>query len=382
MNRIIFIPFPITRRKRIEFILSAIIITLTCILFSAAKSDDDIEFLLGGDVSFIPQMEIAGFTYKENGEPKDPFLILKNYGLNAIRLRLWHTPANGFCNTDATLKMAKRVAAQGFKLILNFHYSDTWADPAHQKKPAAWENLSFSELKQEVFNYTSNVVAALVAQNTPPYIVQTGNEITPGFLWDDGNVGRFNDDLHWRQFTELLKSAIDGVRSVKSPSKIYTMLHIDCGGNNARSRWFFDNIEKYKVDYDVIGVSYYYWWHGTLDDLKTNITDLALRYKKPIIVVETAHPWRLYNSQIPRRKNQIQPHPGYEATPQGQKKFLTDLVGIVKNLPENRGKGVIYWAPEWVPTKGIRSNWGEVTLFDDNGEPLPALEALNVKKYK
>ncbi|MGB9601811.1 MAG: glycoside hydrolase family 53 protein [Verrucomicrobiia bacterium] len=374
---------PITElSQRKKALLLATLITLFSILIESAKSEDNIDFLLGGDVSFILQMENAGFTYKVNGKPQDPFLILKNHGLNAIRLRLWHTPTNGFCNAEATLKMAKRLATHGFKLILNFHYSDTWADPAHQKKPAAWEHLSFPELKQEIFTYTSNFVAALVSQNTPPYIVQTGNEITPGFLWDDGNVGKFNDELHWRQFTELLKSAINGVRSVKCPTKIYTMLHIDCGGNNARSRWFFDNIENYKVDYDVIGVSYYYWWHGTIDNLKTNISDLAQRYKKPVIVVETAHPWRLYNFQYPRGKNRIQPHPGYEATPQGQKKFLTDLVDIVRNLPDTRGKGVIYWAPEWVPTKGIRSNWGEVTLFDDNGEPLPALEALDIKNYK
>ena len=154
------------------------------------------------------------------------------------------------------------------------------------------------------------------------------------------------------------------------------MIHIDCGGNIDKSRQFFDNLKKHGVEFDLIGLSYYPWWHGTMTELGKNMNDLATRYGKDVLVVETAHPWFLYNSGK-KKKGEIQPHPGYEASVNGQENFLRDLIALVRNVPKGRGKGVVYWAPEWIPIKGSGSAWSELTLFDNQGQALPSINVFN-----
>ncbi len=346
-------------------------------IVTAAEPPQKENFMKGADISFLPQMEKLGAVYSDRDRKKDLFVLMKDHGINTVRLRVWHTPENGHCGKKATLDMARRARDSGMRLIIDLHYSDTWADPAHQFKPAAWTNLSFSGLENAVRQYTYETISALVARKTPPDIVQIGNEITGGMLWDDGNIARFNDELHWKQFTRLLKAGIAGVKEASGKkSSTRTMIHIDCGGNNKTSRWFFDNLQKQDVEFDIIGLSFYPWWHGTLRDLGRNINDLAMHYNKDVIVTETAHPWFLFNTDR-KKKGEIDSHPGYEASVTGQENYIRDILALVRTVPGRHGMGVVYWAPEWIPLKGSRSTWSELTLFDNQGQVLPSINAFN-----
>ncbi len=235
--------------------------------------------MLGADISFLPQLESRGMKFSDKGMEKDIFEILKDHKFNYIRLRIFNDPAadsgyspkKGFCD-EHTKAMAKRIKAAGMKFLLDFHYSDTWADPGKQFKPSAWKGYNFEELKDAIRSYTKDVLLALKAQGTLPDIVQVGNEINSGIIWPDGKASNMDT------LTQFLKAGIAGVNDV-DPS-INIMLHIVCGGQNKKSRYFFDNMISYGIDFDIIGQSYYPKWHGTLDSLKDNLTDLAKRYKQ------------------------------------------------------------------------------------------------------
>jgi arabinogalactan endo-1,4-beta-galactosidase len=270
--------------------------------------------MLGADISFLPQLESRGIKFSDNGVQKDALQILKDHRFNYIRLRIFNDPAadsgyspgKGFCDLEHTEAMAKRVKAAGMKFLLDFHYSDTWADPGKQFKPAAWKGYSFEQLTQAVREYTRTVLTALKEQGTLPDMVQVGNEINHGILWPDGNTKNLDT------LAAFLKAGIAGVNDV-DPS-INIMLHIACGGQNDQSRYFLDNMLARHVDFDVVGESYYPQWHGTLDQLKSNLTDLATRYKQDVVVAEyTEH-----------------------------KKEVND---IEFNLPDNKGKGTFIWEP-------------------------------------
>ena len=253
------------------------------------------DFIRGVDISRLLLIEDNGGIYTKSGIQKDVLEIFTDHHINYVRLRIWHTPADGYCDLNKTLIMAQRIKNAGLKLMLDFHYSDTWADPGHQTKPAVWENISFQALKDSIHRYTSHVITALKSQNTLPDMVQIGNEIRCGMLWDEGRVcGQFDTPEQWTQFVELIKEALRGVNENVTPDDtVKTVIHIDCGGNNLASRWFFDNLFLYDVDFDIIGLSYYPWWQGTLSDLEYNTHDLAQRYDKDVIIVETAYPWTL-----------------------------------------------------------------------------------------
>jgi arabinogalactan endo-1,4-beta-galactosidase len=270
--------------------------------------------ILGADISFLPQLEARGMKFSDKGVQKDAIQILKDHQFNYIRLRIFNDPAadsgyspgKGFCDLEHTEAMAKRVKAAGMKLLLDFHYSDTWADPGKQFKPAAWKAYDFEQLTQAIREYTRNVLTALKNQGTLPDMVQIGNEINHGILWPDGSTK--NPDT----LAAFLKAGIAGVNDV-DPS-INIMLHIACGGQNDQSRYFLDNMLARHVDFDVIGESYYPQWHGTLDQLKSNLTDLAARYKQDVVVAEyTEH-----------------------------KREVND---IEFNLPDGKGKGTFIWEP-------------------------------------
>jgi beta-galactosidase len=242
--------------------------------------------ILGADISFLSQLEARGIKFSDKGVEKDAIEILKNHGFNYIRLRLFVDPSNdsgyspgkGFCDLRHTLQMAKRIKNSGIKFLLDFHYSDTWADPGKQYKPLAWKDLNFPELSNKLYEYTRQVLAALKAQGTLPDMVQTGNEINHGMLWPDGNI------QHPGSVAILLKAAIRAVR--ETDPNIITMLHIALGGQNSESEFFLDNMINRGVNFDVIGESYYPKWHGTLQDLQTNLSALKMKYKKPVIVAE------------------------------------------------------------------------------------------------
>ncbi len=338
----------------------------------------EISFIKGADISFLPQIEDNGGVFKEAGTPKDLMQILKDYGINYIRLRLWHTPAENYNNLPKILSMASRGKAMGFKLLLDFHYSDTWADPGHQRKPKAWENISFDALKDSLYQYTQRVIRALDRQGTPVEMVQLGNEINSGMLWNDGRVGG-NYDSNWPNLAALLKEAVRAVReSSARGDSIKIMIHIANAANNSGCRWFFDRLIANGVNFDIIGLSFYPWWHGTLGQVKSNLNDLASRYKKDIIIAEYAYPWTLqwFDNQNNIVGNQSQLHAGYPASVDGQALFIRDLMKIVRQTKEGRGTGLFYWAPEYISTPAFPSNWENNTLFDFYGNTLKSINAF------
>jgi arabinogalactan endo-1,4-beta-galactosidase len=339
---------------------------------------EPLTFIQGVDASYLQQIEDAGGLYYENGVPADALKIFKNHGVNYIRLRLWHSPIIGYNNLDHTLTMAKRIKALGMGLMIDFHYSDTWADPGKQTKPAAWANLSFEELEKAVHDYTRDVVTALKKQGTLPDMVQIGNEITPGMLWDDGRVGGAYN-ANWPRFAALLKAGVSGVQDSLAPGeKVQIILHIDTGGNNETSRWFFDHIVEQNVPFDMIGLSYYPWWHGTLADLGNNVNDLAERYQKPIMVVETAYPWTLDNND--NVGNLVGPQsqllPEFPPSVEGQRNFLLAEKKILKNVPNGLGLGMFYWAADDITSPRFGSVFENAATFDFQGNVLDSLKAF------
>jgi len=292
--------------------------------------------VLGADISFLPQLEDRGMKFNDKGIQKDAIQILKGHGFNYIRLRIFNEPAadsgyspkKGFCDLEHTKQMAKRIKAAGLKFLLDFHYSDTWADPGKQFKPSAWKGLSFPVLKDSMYAFTKKVIVELKAQGTAPDMVQIGNEINHGMIWPDGHVS------HLDSLAQLIKAGTDAVLQV-DPS-IIMLLHIALGGQNDESVFFLNNMLSRGVYFDVIGESYYPKWHGTLDDLRNNLTDLATRYSKDIIVVEY--------SQLKKEVNDI-----------------------AFDLPNDRGKGTMIWEPlnTWEKIFDEKGNSNELMLTYD-----------------
>lgn len=337
-------------------------------------------FLKGADLSVLQKLESLGVVYKQDGRPTDALAILKHHGCNIIRLRLFHTPngKDAVCNSlQYTAILARRVKAAGFQLLLDFHYSDTWADPGHQTLPAAWADLPFDRLEQAVYEYSRHVVDTLKRSAALPDIVQIGNEITPGMMWPAGRVGGkdFNTPERWQRLGRLLKAGRRGVRDAGGPG-VQIMLHIDRGGSPGVTRWFFDHMAEQGVEFDLVGLSYYPWWHGTMDALRRNLAATARRYRKPIVVVETAHPHRLAPGRTTVASRQKHPLP-YPATPDGQRQFLAELLRVVRATPDGLGRGVLWWGAEYVPVEGMRTGWASKAMFDAKGNALPVFTSFD-----
>jgi arabinogalactan endo-1,4-beta-galactosidase len=352
-------------------------------------SFDDIELVpgqaalstLGADISSLMKSEDKGGVYKySNGTQADALQILKDNGLNYARLRVWVNPADGYHNKAEILAMALRLKSLGIKLLVDFHYSDDWADPGKQNKPAAWANYDMERLKQAVYDHTFDVCNSLAAQGTPADMVQVGNEINAGILWSDGDYNHFDN------MAALLKSGYQATKDASSSTLV--MLHIAEGGDNEMARWFFDNLARRDVPYDVIGVSYYPFWHGSLAQLQANLNDISVRYDKDVMVAEFAYPFTVLEddtlSNIANRKLAID---GYLFTPDGQHRMLRDVMSVVRAVQNGRGLGVFYWDATWtaVPGNGWDTKdpnsgnaWENQALFDFNDKALPALgEYLN-----
>jgi len=329
-------------------------------------------FYAGGDPSEIPQVEASGGVYTVHGQKVDPLVAMKQAGWTAIRLRIWNQPTAKFCDLHHTLAMAKRAHDAGLRVMLDFHYSDWWADPQKQNKPAAWKDLNFADLQKALHDYSRDVVKALVDQGTPADIVQPGNEITNGMLWPDGKL-EINDN-GWPQITLLLKAAIAGIKEGGGANPPRIMIHLDQGGQNDVSRLWLDNYFKRGGDLDIIGLSYYPQWHGKMDELRENLRDLAKRFKKDILVAETSFPYAVrVRPGAPATQAPTSPVPGIPPTPEGQAIYLKKLTDIVKATPDHRGIGVLWWAPAQIASANRRGFSSPVSLFDQNGEALPAL---------
>lgn len=356
------------------------LVCLLMFLLTGATFDAEaqrVDFINGADGSIIDQIEQSGGKFYDDGTEKEVLEIFKKYGFNLIRLKLWHTPAQPYNGLPNVLEMAKRIDGMGMDFMLDFHYSDTWADPGHQYKPAAWEDLSFEILGDSVYEYTKYVMTLLKEQNTLPTMVQIGNEIACGMLWDDGRIcGEFNNQ--WDNLGILIKKGIEGVNaSLTEKDDVKIIIHFDNGANNTGCQWFYTNIINQGIDFDIIGLSYYPWWHGTLVELENNLNDLATRYNKDIILVEGAYPWTLAWSDntgnIIGSADQL--HEGYPASVEGQKEFLTDVLDILKRVDNNKGKGFVYWSPEWIPGYP-GSPWENLALFDFEGEALESIKVF------
>jgi arabinogalactan endo-1,4-beta-galactosidase len=334
----------------------------------------------GADISSLKKSEDKGGVYAyEDGRQADALQILRDHGLNYARLRVWVNSPDGYHGKTQILEMAKRLQKKELKLLVDFHYADSWADPGKQPKPAAWMDLDFKGLKQALYDHTYDVCNSLKEQGTPPDVVQIGNEITNGMLWPDGKNDKSFDNL-----ADLLK---EGYRAVKDCApEAQVMLQLDNGGNNEMYRRWFDNIIGLGVPFDLIGVSYYPYWHGTLVDLQKNLNDIALRYDKDIIVVETAYPFAAGKYDDSDSLVPIKEQPGYPFSPEGQARMLADLMTVIRAIPNGRGLGLVWWEATWtaVPGNGwdpsnpdSGNNWANQALFDFDHRALPAMNLFD-----
>ncbi|GIJ46820.1 arabinogalactan endo-beta-1,4-galactanase [Virgisporangium aliadipatigenens] len=332
----------------------------------------------GADVSHLTKNEEHGAVYRDAGGRRvDPLRLLHANGVNHARLKVWVDPADGYNAKADVLRKAVRAKAAGMKLLIDFHYSDAWADPGKQNKPAAWAGLPFDRLTQAVYDHTFDVLSALRAQGTPADLVQVGNEINGGMLWPDGRWD------NWDGLAALLKAGARAVTDSTPGARI--VLHLAEGGNNGGHRWWFDNAVARGVPFDVIAVSHYTYWHGPLGYLQANLLDLSGRYGKPVLVAETAYGFT--TAEGDHEKNiftaDLAATAGWPATPRGQAEALRDLFTTVAAVPG--ALGVVYWEPTWTAVEGAGwdpadpgsgDGWENQALWDYDGRALPALSVF------
>lgn len=309
------------------------------------------EFVKGMDVSMIKELEYHGAKYYLNGKKEDLFVLLKKCDVNMIRIRIWPDPydkagksyGGGENDLCTTLEIAKRTVENGMDFMLDFHYSDFWADPAKQVKPKAWEKLQGTELETAVYLHTVDTLKALKNRGCVPAMVQVGNEITKGFLWPNGHID------NPKGMAQLLEAGIRGVREECPAAKI--VLHLDFGTDNKMFRQWFDAVAPYQLDFDIIGMSYYPHWNGGLNLLLDNMNDVSKRYQKEVLVAETSIGYTLdtlgCNGIVYGCEQEKET--GYEASPAGQEAFLRDLYTTVRKVENGKGIGIFYWEPAWLP---------------------------------
>lgn len=363
------------------------------------------DFIKGADISTLLDAEKHGAKfYNDKNQPQDALAILKANGVNYVRLRLWVDPkdaqGNAYGGGDndlaTTLALAKRAKAQGMKLLLDLHYSDFWTDPGKQFKPKAWENLDYPQLKSRVHDYTRDTIAQFKQAGVLPDMVQIGNEINGGMLWPEGKSwGQGGGEFD--RLAGLLTAGINGVKeNLNNGEQVKIMLHLAEGTKNDTFRWWFDEITKRNVPFDVIGLSMYTYWNGPISALQANMDDISKRYNKDVIVVEAAYAYTLANCDNAENSFQAKEEKagGYPATVQGQYDYVHDLMQSVINVQGQRGKGIFYWEPTWIAVPGngwatpagmkyINDHWKEgnarenQALFDCQGKVLPSVKVFN-----
>jgi arabinogalactan endo-1,4-beta-galactosidase len=372
---------------------NSIIVCLFCITISCSKSPSPSPTPIptptptpvatttyrGADLSFLTEIEQSNTSFYDSGTAKPVLTIFKNNGCNLVRVRLWYNPSTAHSGLAEVLGFCQRIKQSGMDILLDFHYSDTWADPSTQTTPASWAALSFATLQDSVFQYTRRVITLLQNQNTMPAIVQVGNEINTGILWNLGKLSSWTDP-NLSNFTTLLSKAIAGVKAVDTNNSISIMLHY-AGPSNALG--FFNLIKQQGVTYDMIGLSYYPWWHGTdITALQQSLNTLATTFARKIMIVETAYPftlqWNDNTNNIVGTTNQL--ITGYDATQAGQLTYLQQLKTILLAVPNSLGVGFCYWEPDWVAFKGPTatngSTWENLALFDFQNKSTIALQAF------
>jgi arabinogalactan endo-1,4-beta-galactosidase len=306
-------------------------------------------FAKGADISWVTEMEAAGRKfYNSTGTEMDCLALMKSLGMNTIRLRVWVNPNPAWNNTADVVAKAIRAKNLGMRIMIDFHYSDSWADPGKQTKPAAWSGQDINALKTSLANHTISVLTALKNNNITPEWVQTGNETNDGMLWPEGQAS-----VNMSNFAQLINAGYDAVKSIFPSAKV--IVHISNGYNNALFRWLFDGLKTNGAKYDVIGMSLYptvTGWATTNTQCLANMNDMVSRYNKEVMIVEVGMSWD-------------------SSSACGA--FLTDLIQKVRSVPGGKGLGVLYWEPE------AYNNWKAYTLgaFDNTGKPTAALNAFS-----
>lgn len=303
----------------------------------------------GADISWLTEMESSGKKfYNSAGTEQDCIQILKNLGMNAIRLRVWVNPAGGWNGTTDVVAKAVRAKNLGMKIMIDFHYSDSWADPGQQTKPAAWAAQDFTTLKNSVYNHTYDVLTVLKSNGVTPEWVQVGNETNDGMLWPDGKAS-----ANMANFAALVNKGYDAVKAVDANIKV--IVHISNGHDNSLFRWIFDGLKNNGGKWDIIGMSLYpevSTWSATNTQCLSNINDMIARYDKPVMITEVGMSW------------------DQAAACQS---FIADLINKVKSVANSKGLGVFYWEPQ------SYNGWKGYTkgAFDNSGRPTSALNAFN-----
>lgn len=315
-------------------------LAIALVVFITAEAQITIErpYAVGADISWLQSQEAHGTVFSDGSVEGDAIEILRDNGFNYIRLRIFVNPRSelgysqrdGYCDLEHTLAMAKRIKDADMYFLLDFHYSDNWADPQKQIMPQAWQTYSYEEVCAAVYDHTKEVLQALVAQGTAPDMVQVGNEVSNGMLWPYGSVRH-----SFKGLCGLLKEGVRAVREFTPTAEV--MLHVALGGQAEESERFFDAMAEYGVEYDLIGQSYYPEWHGTLEELEANANALVRKYKRPLIVVE-------------------------------YRDHYQDIERIVSSLPNGLGRGTFIW-------EATSPQWGK--LFDKAGAATPALDLYN-----
>jgi len=359
------------------------------------------DFIMGADVSMLSEIEKNGGKYFDAGVEGDALEIMKSHGVNWIRLRIWNDPTGvngsplGGGNNDLqrTVEIATKAKSLGLKFLLDFHYSDWWADPGKQNMPKAWKDLDADQLGQAVYDYTAEVIQTLADADAMPDMVQIGNEVNSGMMWPAGKTWSEGGEVvgGYDGFADLLSKGIQAVRD-NDPNKddpqnkVKIAIHLADGGNNDLYHTVFDALTERNVDFDVIGLSYYSFWHGPLNRFAENMIDISERYGKEVIVLEMAYPYTTddadgYSNLVGGNALDLG---GYKATVQGQATAVRDIINAVAQVPNGKGLGVFYWEPEWIAVNGAGwaagegNAWENLAMFDFDGNALPSLDVFNL----
>ncbi len=327
-----------------------LIIVLFLLAFSSCSRESvaEFQFAKGADISWATEMEKSGVKfYNKAGVERDCFALMKEIGMNSIRLRVWVDPKDGWCNKEDLVLKARRAKALGMRLMIDFHYSDWWADPGKQNKPADWENLDFEELKVAVAEHTREVLNALKKEGITPEWVQVGNETGDGMLWEEGRASK-----NMANYAQLNNSGYNAVKQVFPNARV--IVHIHNGFDKNLFNWIFDGLKKNGGKWDVIGMSLYPEpnnWLSLNEQCINNINELVAKYATPVIISEVGMSWD---------------------KPAECKSFLLDLMSKAKGIPNNKCLGVFYWEPQ------CYKNWNGYTkgAFDNSGKPTEALDAF------
>ncbi len=356
------------------------------------------DYFMGVDISSILEVEAAGGVfYDTDGTEKDIFEILAAHGINTVRIRLWNDPydedgnsfGGGGNDLETDLEIARRATAAGLNICLDFHYSDFWADPSKQTAPRAWADLSAEEMRQVVYDYTYEVLEAFAAEGCLPVMVQTGNEVNNGLLYPNGSTATYE--------AIYLASAMKAVKDMDE--NILTVVHLANGASYSTISGIVDQLETLDVSFDVIGLSYYSYWHGSIDDFTDCVTKLDANYDYKICVMEYSYGYTDDSNEY--TANQISSADaesgGYSVSVQGQASYIHDVNEVIASVES--GIGTFYWEPAWLPLEGTSwattyahsyleeqgdaggegtVSWANQALFDFDGYALDSLYAFDM----